>query len=122
MSLSYFDGALIDPSVYMVHTAQLNSMSVDQFGQTSVTTVTTVNCYVYTGDSERRVKAAVREQTYSYECILPNTLTVNNDDQLILIKNYGGETVLNQGTIVKNILYDHYLYGSKFQHVYLKVN
>lgn len=101
---------------------QVQKLSKDGFGRTTVTTTTTSDCFCYFGSEERRTEGNQRTQTYEWIVLLPASMigkaAVN--DRICNLVDASNVTLISSATIDKLEPVAHW--GEGLQFLVLRLN
>jgi hypothetical protein len=103
----------------------LRKYSLDGFGSKTITSATTVDCYAFQGDRQRRNRTD--EPHYSepqvWKVILPvTTVAPSVGDEVYNVRDLDGNQVLASGTVSMLDTYHHWSEGQQFFVVSLASN
>jgi len=90
---------LIKVDKYVTMTGQLRSMVRGEFGDTTVTTVTTVKCLVYQDSDKQDQTNPTITRVGKHFAIVKTDVTVKLHDHLSLVVNKFGESILGDARI-----------------------
>jgi hypothetical protein len=89
-------------SKYLTHTAVWQVTEVGTYGDTYVSTATTVKCLYYTGETLRDLPGrSVEGIELEHLALLYSTPTIKVGDLLVTIVNQDGETIRDQARITR---------------------
>lgn len=115
-------GGLIDATKYITQVGQLRTMSRNNFGDVSETSVVTVSCLVYQEEDEQdQTNPAVTGKVRHF-AILPKTATPQTGDHLSAVVDRFGNEILSDARILLVNDYHTWRYGRKFFRVTLDVD
>lgn len=92
---------LININKYVTMTGQLRSMARNEYGDTTVTTITTVKCLVYQDSDQQRMTNPVITDLNKHFALIPTGVTIKLHDHLSVVLNRFGETVIDDARIAK---------------------
>lgn len=95
---------------------QLRTIDRNEFGVTTVTTITTTRCFVFQDTEERQRSVYRLTKTVDYVALLPSSLDLiaKTDDQITMVVNTHGRIVVSAGTLTEITRFEHWEHGLQF--------
>jgi len=113
----------IDYRTYLSEIGQIQYVTLDQFGQSQVTSVTTVACRVYDGDIDRQLSEDKRTETISFQALVPvDTFVPIGSFLSQVVWPKTGLLILSRGRVTMHKPYVHWEYGPLIQQLELAYN
>ena len=113
---------LIDSRDYYFHTGQYQKMSLDSFGQTTVSSTNTISCYVYTEEDKRLIAGDERVERLRIIGLIPSSVNVGVNDKMVTVVDRNGNAILSSGKITSFAQYNQWDTSAQFHQVFLEVN
>lgn len=106
---------------YLTQVGQLRFVTRDAFGDTSISSVQTVSCYVYTEEDEQRSTNPTMTRGIRHNALLPYSVRGNTQTGVHLssVVDPYGNTVLNDARIVDILDYNQWSQRPTFFHCIL---
>jgi len=92
---------LINIDKYTTMTGQLRSMSRDEFGDSVVTTITTVKCLVYQDSDQQRQTNPTITDLNKHFALIPTGTTIKLHDHLSVVINRFNEIIISDARVTK---------------------
>lgn len=116
--------------LWMTHRAQLHVHSLNEWGETLVSTIVTIPCLTYFGAVHRDVGGnadrpdPVQAESLSWNAIVPSSLSVvpKPNDLLLDVRDMNNSVILQRARVIHTIRYDHYSRGLMFTQLVLSTD
>jgi len=102
-------------SSMLSHVGQWGQATVTGFGATTITTVTTTNCFAYTGVSKEEAEHLRLSRVFDYTLLLPSSLSSPCvGDCVASVVDTDGRTVVASGKVEEIAEFSHWEHNLQF--------